>query len=136
VDYIELAMLVLMVVDLVVKITNHAMVMKSNFSHQKTDEVQIYFDEPLTFDPFNNNGGHFVLKTEYIVMDAILTLLIIVLYIIQFSLAQSGELNYLHVGMLMMVRAYCKLPLSVAIIMFIIKVQQIRMSQNLIFPKR
>jgi hypothetical protein len=51
------------------------------------------------------------------------------------SLAQSGDLNYMHIGMLMMVRAYFKLPFAVAILLFIAKVKEIRNSQNMIFPK-
>jgi hypothetical protein len=51
------------------------------------------------------------------------------------SLAQSGELNYLHIGVLMMVRAYFKIPFAVAIVFFIAKVKEIRHSQNMIFPK-
>jgi hypothetical protein len=51
------------------------------------------------------------------------------------SLAQSGNLNYLHIGMLMMVRAYCKIPFLVAILLFVAKVKEIRHIQNMIFPK-
>lgn len=38
--------------------------------------------------------------------------------------------------MLMMARAYFKLPLTVAIVMFIIKVNKIRLSQNTILPRK
>jgi hypothetical protein len=71
----------MIVIDAVVKITNHAMVLKSNFSHQINNEEEIYFDEPLTFDPFKNSGS-LVLKTEFIVMDTVLVLAIIAMYII------------------------------------------------------
>ena len=74
-------LLLLIVLDAVVKITNHIVVVRSNFSHQTNNEEQIYFDEPLTFDPFNNSGS-FVIKTRYIVMDAIFVLAIIAMYLI------------------------------------------------------
>jgi hypothetical protein len=73
-------LLFLIVIDAMVKITNHIMVLKSNFSHQINNEEQIYFDEPLTFDPFKSSGC-FVIKTEYIVMDAVLVLGIIAMYL-------------------------------------------------------
>lgn len=41
----------------------------------------------------------------------------------------------MHIGMLMMVRAYFKLPFAVAVLLFIAKVKEIRHSQNMIFPK-
>jgi hypothetical protein len=81
IDTLEMILLLLIVIDAVVKITNHVMVVKSNFSHQKDNEDQIYFDEPLTFDPFKSSGS-FVIKTEYIVMDAVLVLVIIAMYFI------------------------------------------------------
>lgn len=134
IDNIEIIFLLLIALDAVVKITNHIMVVKSNFQHQINNEEQIYFNEPLTFDPFSNNGS-FVIKTEYIIMDAVAVVAIIVMYLIQMGLAQSGELNYLHIGMLMMVRAYLKIPFAVAIILFVAKVKEIRHSQNMVFPK-
>jgi hypothetical protein len=135
-DICEIALLALIVVDLIVKLSNHIMVLRSNFSNQKSHEDQIYFDEPLTFDPFKNQGGHFLIKTEFVVMDAVLVLITLTMYFIQMGLTQSGELNYLHIGILMMVRAYFKVPFSVAIILFIAKLREIRHSQNMIFPKR
>lgn len=51
------------------------------------------------------------------------------------SLAKSGELNYMHIGMLMMVRAYFKIPMAVAILLFVAKMREIHHSQNVIFPK-
>jgi hypothetical protein len=69
-------------------------------------------------------------------MDAFLSLIIVCMYLTQMGLAQSDDLNYLHIGMLMMVRAYFKLPLTVAIVMFIVKVNKIRHSQNTILPKK
>ena len=80
IDTVELILLLLIVIDAVVKITNHVMVLKSNFSHQINNDEQIYFDEPLTFDPFNNSGS-FIIKTEYIVMDGVLVLAIIAMYL-------------------------------------------------------
>lgn len=67
--------------DLVVKITNHVMVLKANFSHQINNEDKIYFDEPLTFDPFKITGS-IMIKTSYVVMDALFVLAIIVMYLI------------------------------------------------------
>lgn len=74
-------LLLLIVVDAVVKITNHVLVLKSNNFHQTKSEEQIYFDEPLTFDPYNNSGS-FMIKTELIVMDAVFVVAIIAMYLI------------------------------------------------------
>lgn len=82
VNSIELALIVVIIIDMIVKLTNHICVLKSNFTDSKSSEDQIYFDEPLTFDPFKNNGGQFLIKTEYVVMDAILVVVIVVMYII------------------------------------------------------
>ena len=68
-------------------------------------------------------------------MDAVLVVAIIIMYAIQASLASSEELNYLHIGILMMVRAYFKLPFAIAMIQFIIKVKQIRNQQVAVHPQ-
>jgi hypothetical protein len=138
IDIIEFILLVIIVIDLIIKIVNHLKVVKSNIHLLTTEKQceQIYFDEPLTFDPFKTNGGHFVIKTLYVVMDAVLVFALVAMYLIQMGLAQSGNLNYMHIGMLMMVRAYFKIPFAVAVILFIAKVREIRHSQNLIFPKK
>lgn len=72
-------LLILIILDALVKISNHMMVLRSNFSHNINNEEQIYFDEPLTFDPFKNSGS-ILIKTEFIIMDAIFVVLIIVMY--------------------------------------------------------
>jgi hypothetical protein len=72
-------LLILIILDALVKISNHMMVLRSNFSHNMNNEEQIYFDEPLTFDPFKNSGS-ILIKTEFIIMDAIFVVLIIVMY--------------------------------------------------------
>lgn len=77
-----------------------------------------------------------MLKTEFVVMDTIFVVLTVTLYLIQLGLSQTGDLNYLHIGILMMVRAYFKIPFSIAIMLFIAKLREIRHSQNAIFPKR
>ena len=59
-------------------------------------------------------------------MDFVLVSGIIIMYAIQASLASTEELNYLHVGILMMVRGFFKLPFAVAMIQFMMKVKQIR----------
>ena len=59
-------------------------------------------------------------------MDSILVITILVMYFIQAALASSESLNYLHIGILMMVRAYLKLPFAIALIQFILKVRQIK----------
>ena len=86
VDTLEVVLLAVIVIDMIVKSANHMFVLKSNFSNSKSSEDQIYFDEPLTFDPFKNNGGQFLIKTEYVVMDAALVLVIVAMYFIQIGL--------------------------------------------------
>jgi hypothetical protein len=80
IDTIEIILLILIVIDAIVKITNHVMILRSNISHHLNNEDQIYFDEPLTFDPFKNSGS-ILIKTEYIVMDAVCVIAIIVMYL-------------------------------------------------------
>lgn len=127
INIIDIVLIGIMISDLVTKIINHCMVIKAIFSvDNKKDDSFIYFDEPLTFDPLKNDGGLFVIKTDYIVMDFVLVTAIIMMYAIQTSLASSGQLNYLHLGILMMGRGFFKLPFAVAIIQFMIKVKQIR----------
>ena len=84
----------------------------------------VYFDEPLVFDPLLNDNGLFLMRTEFVAMDAFLVTVILALYFTQLGL--GDDLNYLHIGMLMMVRAILKLPFAVAIIRFILKVKEIR----------
>ena len=127
INILDIVLIGIMISDLITKVVNHAMVIKANFSGDASkDDSFVYFDEPLTFDPFKNEEGLFVIKTDYLVMDAILVIAIIIMYAIQVSLASSGELNYLHIGILMMARGFFKLPFAVAIIQFMLKVKQIR----------
>ena len=80
----------MIVLELCVKLTNHVMVVKSSIDKNgKDDEDKVYFDEPLSFDPFTNNGL-LVIKTDYVVMDAILVVAMVVMYVIQMSLDQRG----------------------------------------------
>ena len=127
INIIDIVLIGIMISDLVTKIVNHYMVIQANFSVENLNNgSHIYFDEPLTFDDSKNNGGLFVIKGDYIIMDAVLVVAIIIMYVIQASLASSENLNYLHIGILMMVRGYLKLPFAIAMLQFIVKVKEIR----------
>jgi hypothetical protein len=130
---LDLVLLAIMVIDVVAKVINHNLVVREHFPTKENESQQdLYFDEPLTFDPFKNDGGLFLIKTDYIIMDAILVVAILAMYIIQVSL--GDELNYLHIGILMMGRGFFKIPISVALIQFIFKVKQMRQQQLLVHP--
>ena len=67
-------------------------------------------------------------------MDAVMVVAIIAMYVIQVSLASKETLNYLQIGILMMGRAYLKIPFAIAMLQFIVKVKQIRTQQVAIHP--
>jgi hypothetical protein len=135
INIIDVVLIGIMISDLVTKLVNHKMVIQANFSvENKKNNSQIYFDEPLTFDPFKNDGGLFVIKMDYIIMDAVMVVAIIAMYVIQVSLASKETLNYLQIGILMMGRAYLKIPFAIAMLQFIVKVKQIRTQQVAIHP--
>ena len=79
---LEIFLLVVIVIDLIAKSVSHHILLKANFKGQKKDEMDVYFDEPLTFDPMRNENGLFVLRTEYVAMDAFLVLVILAMYFI------------------------------------------------------
>ena len=81
INIIDIVLIGIMISDLVTKMVNHCMVIKANFSGDNNkDDSFVYFDEPLTFDPFKNDEGLFVIKTDYIVMDFVLVTAIIIMY--------------------------------------------------------
>jgi hypothetical protein len=90
INIIDIVLIGIMISDLVTKMVNHCMVIKANFSvDNNKDDSFVYFDEPLTFDPLKNDGGLFVIKTDYVVMDFVLVIAIIIMYAIQASLAST-----------------------------------------------
>lgn len=126
INIIDVVLIGIMISDLITKCLNQSMVIKANFSDNQMKESYIYFDEPLTFDLYKNDGGLYLIKTSYLIMDAILVVAVIILYAIQVSLASSEKLNYLHVGILMMTRGLFKLPFAIIIIQFMLKINQIK----------
>ena len=66
-------------------------------------------------------------------MDAILVLVILAMYFIEMGL--GDELNYMHIGILM-TRAYLKLPFSIIMIKYVLKVREMRLSFGSIHPKK
>jgi hypothetical protein len=82
---IDMAFIVVMTLDVIVKTLNHWMVLKTNFNDNQipsVSQLDVYFDEPLTFDPFRNDGGLFVIKSDYVIMDLLLVIAIQAMYII------------------------------------------------------
>ena len=57
INIIDIVLIGIMISDLATKMVNHCMVIQANISvHNNKDDSFVYFDEPLTFDPFSNGG--------------------------------------------------------------------------------
>jgi len=87
INLIEIVFIAIMVVDILIKAVSHIILIKANITDTKKNGLDngiqnFYFDEPLTYDPFKNDGGLFIIKADYIVMDAVFVVLIIVMFVI------------------------------------------------------
>lgn len=54
--------------------------------------------------------GEIMVSSQVIYADSLMTLIILGLYLAQQIIDNNGELNYFQVGILMVSRAYLKLP--------------------------
>lgn len=87
------------------------------------------------FDPIKLNNGEFLIKPSMLAMDAFMIALIIIAFVIQTALHNSGKLTYVQVGALVMTRAYLKLPFSLMLISFKLNVKKIKLQANQVVPK-
>jgi len=126
-----------MLIDFGIKLVNYLNVKKANIVPPiNGKEKDFYLDEPLVFDPIKLNGGEFIIKSNIIIMDGVFILVAIVCFCIQAIMNSNDSLIYIHVGALLITRAYLKLPFAVVLVSFSINVKAIKHQANQIFPKK
>ena len=136
-EIVEIALIAIMVIDFLGKVMNYTTVCKANqIQTENNKENQLfYLDEHLVFDPIKLNNGEFLIQSSMLVMDAIMIATIITCFIIQTVIQNSDKVTYLQVGVLVITRAYLKLPFSIMLISFRSNVQKIKLHLNQVMPK-